>query len=168
MVYILDMNLTYSLFGCQLIKIVKFFVWALKYLSCVVCKLISRFICQLNCRVENFCTNGTKQVCHGCMCWCFFLSNKTKKRIACFIAEFVCCWARIGVKIVETFEKIVCEVIPLCYFHVLDYLVVVFILSTTWVTKTIDWFITWVLCFSYLGDGISTILETYLLMNHVH
>lgn len=91
------------------------------------------------------------------MCWCFFLSNKTKRRIACFISEFICCWARVGVKIVETFEKIVCEVMPMCYFHVLDYFVAVFVLATTWVTKTIDWFVTWVLCLSYVGEGLNKI-----------
>lgn len=151
------MNLTYSIIGCQLIKMANLIVWALKYMSCVICSFFNKLVCSFTCIVENFCNTGVRKLCGVGMCWCFFLSRKTKNSIANIAVEFVSCWARIVVKIVETFEKIACEVLPLCYFHVLDYIVAVFILSITWTTKTVDWMITWVLCLTYIGDGVSKI-----------
>ncbi|VBB18948.1 hypothetical protein YASMINEVIRUS_1480 [Yasminevirus sp. GU-2018] len=149
------MNLTYSLIGCQLIKLVRLVVWALKYISCVYCKFVSSLVCKFNCTVENFCCNGTRTICGVCTSWCFFLSKRTKNSIANLFAEFVACWARIIVKIIETIEKIFCEVLPLCYFHILDYFVAIFVLAVTWVTKTIDWFITWAMCMTYVSDGVN-------------
>lgn len=149
------MNLTYSLIGRKLIKLLKLLVWGLKYLACIVCSLLRKLVCNLTSTLDNLCEVVTRKACGWSMCCCFFMSKKTKNRVTDVVVEFVCCWVRVLTKILETFEKTLCELLPNCYFHVLDYFVAVVVLVLTWVTKTVDAFVTWVMCLTYLNDGVN-------------
>lgn len=155
------MNLTYKLFGCSVIRFTKFIIWLMKYLTCTFCNMVNLFIERVNCIIDSFCTNGTRKICKCFTFFIFFCSKRTKNRLISFLSEIVTCWGRVIVKILETFEKVVCEVIPLCGFHILDYFVAIFVLAVTWGCKTVDWFVTWVLCLTYLGDGMNCISKLF-------
>jgi hypothetical protein len=150
------MNLTFTLFGVPIIRFIALIIYVMKFIVVTMCNFFSGFVSRVNITVNRICTFGIRKICNCLTYFLFFIGKKTKQRIADIVSEIVCCWGRIIVKGLETIEKINCEVIPLCFFHIIDYFYAVIQLGTTWVCKSIDWSITWVMCLSYVGEGMNT------------